>query len=109
MANYICHVLKRVGRKKQTPSATTLRSAEKLLNYIKDINLERPGNFLPTPAKSLYILWSVQDWEFHMECIKNGRIIYMFCKNGFEKARGSDPVDKFIPQLEKYLIEGVSA
>jgi hypothetical protein len=99
-------VLKRVGRKKQTPSATTLRSAEQLLNYI---NLERPGNFLPTPAKSLYILWSVQDWEFHMECIKNGRIIYMFCKNGFEKARGSDPVDKFIPQLEKYLIEGVSA
>jgi hypothetical protein len=99
--------LTKADKKYPAPGAITLRNAEKLLNYIEDINLERPGKFMPTPSQSLYILWSVEDWEFHMECIKNGSILYMFCKDGCEKARGTYPVDKFIPQLERYLLMGI--
>jgi len=86
------------------PNAVTLQSAEKLLQYIQDINLEGPGKFLPTPSDSLYLLWNVEDWEFHIECIKNGNIIYTFSKDGRKEASGSYPVDEFIPQLEKYLL-----
>ena len=99
--------LTKVDKTHPAPNAIALKSSEKLLHYIEDINLERTGKFEPTPSQSLYILWNVQDWEFHMECIKNGSILYMFCKDGCEKARGSYSVDEFIPQLERYLLMGV--
>jgi hypothetical protein len=89
-------------------SAITLQNAEKLLNYIEDINLERTGKFVPTPSQSLYILWNVEDWEFHIECIKNGSIVYTFCKDGNEEVSGADSLDQFIPQLERYLLKGVA-
>jgi hypothetical protein len=89
-------------------SAITLKNAEKLMNYIDDINLERPERFMPTPAQSLYILWSVEDWEFHMECVKNGSILYTFRKGGLEEASGNYSVDEFIPQLERYLLLGIA-
>ena len=97
-----------VSKKYPAPNAITLQSAEKLLNYIEDINLERTGKFVPTASQSLYMLWSVEDWEFHMECIKNGSILYNFRKGGNEEASGSYPVDKFIAQLERYLLIGVA-
>lgn len=100
-------VLTKVSREYPIPNAVTLRNAERLLNYIDDINVDRPRKFEPTPSQSLYILWNVEDWEFHIECIKNGRVIYFFCKDGYEEASGSDSVDEFIPQLEKYLLKGV--
>src|SRR5258708_37204074 len=89
------------------PNAITLQNAEKLLNYIEDINLERTSRCMPTPSQSLYILWSVEDWEFHMECIKNGRVLYTFRKGGREEAKGSYLLDQFIPQLERYLLIGI--
>ena len=99
--------LTQVSKKYPAPNAITLRSAEKLLNYIEDINLERTGQFVPTASQSLYMLWSVEDWEFHMECIKNGSILFTFRKGGNEEAHGSYPVDKFIAQLEMYLLKGM--
>jgi hypothetical protein len=99
--------LTKVDQEHPIPNAITLQTAEKLLNYMEDINLERTGKFVPTPSQGLYILWSVEDWEFHMECIKNGRILYTFRKGGFEEASGSYSVDEFIPQLERYLLKGV--
>jgi hypothetical protein len=90
------------------PTDVTLQSAEKLLNYIEDINLERTGKITPTPSQSLFVKWNVEDWEFYMECIKNGRIRYIFRKGGHEEVSGNDPVEKFIPQLERYLLIGVA-
>jgi hypothetical protein len=90
------------------PNAITLQNAEKLLNYIEDINLENTSRFLPTPSQSLYILWSVEDWEFHMECVKNGSILYTFRKAGHEEARGAYPLDQFLSQLERYLLIGMA-
>jgi len=90
------------------PNAIALQNAEKLLNYIEDINLERTGKFVPTQSQGLYMLWSIEDWEFHMECIKNGNILYAFVKNGCKEASGSYPIDEFIPQLERYLLIGVA-
>ena len=89
------------------PNDIVRDNAEKVLNYIEDINLERSGKFVPTATESLYMLWNVEDWEFHMECAKNGRVIYNFCKSGNERASGSQPVDKFINYLQGYLLMGV--
>ena len=49
--------------------------------------------------------------EFHIPnaiILKNGKILYTFRKGGYEKASGSYPLDKFIPQLERYLLIGNS-
>ncbi len=100
--------LTNVDHEYPTLTDITLTNAEKLLNYIEDINLERPERFVPTPSQSLYILWSVEDWEFHMECIKNGSILYTFRKGGFEEASGNNTVEDFIPQLERYLLLGMA-
>jgi len=86
------------------PNAMMLQNAEKLLNYIDDINLERTGKFEATPAESLYLLWNAEDLEFHFECLKNGKILYTFRKGGYGKASGSNTIDEFIPTLESYLL-----
>jgi hypothetical protein len=100
--------LSKANQKYAAPDAIALQSAEKLLHYIDDVNLERTGKFTPTPVQSLFVLWNVEDWEFHMECIRNGSVLYTFSQAGIEKASGSYPVDEFIPQLEQYLLIGVA-
>jgi hypothetical protein len=89
-------------------NAVTLHNAELLLTYIEDLNLARTGIFMPTPAQSLYIMWSVNSWEFHMECIKSGNILYAFNHAGKEEISGTKPVDEFILQLETYLLKSMS-
>lgn len=81
-----------------------LKNAEILLNYIEDINLERTGKFEVTPADSLYLLWNVEEWDFHIECLKNGRILFTFRKNGYGVIYGSNTLNQFITLLEKYLL-----
>ena len=79
-------------------------NAEKVLNYIEDINLEHNLSFKPTMAGSLAIAWKIGDWEYQMECVKNGYIIYTFTKNDYQLASGCELYDDFIPQFEKYLL-----
>lgn len=86
------------------PDAVMLQNAELLLNYVDDINLERSGRFEQTPADSLYLLWTVEDLEFHMECLRDSRILYTFRKNGYGMANGCVTIDKFIPMLQDYLL-----
>jgi hypothetical protein len=97
-------ILNSTGPEFFTPNAMMLQNAEKLLNYIDDINLERTGKFETTPAESLYLLWNAENLEFHFECLKNGRILYTFRKSGYGKASGSSTIDEFIPMLENYLL-----
>lgn len=86
------------------PNTMMLRSAGKVLDYLDDLNLPRTSKFELTPADSLYLLWDVQDLEFHFECLKNGRILYTFRTNGYGKASGFSTIDEFIPMLENYLL-----
>ncbi len=79
-------------------------NAEKVLNYIEDINLERNVRFCPSPYGGLLVSWKIGDWEYQMECVKNGYIIYTFTKGEYEKASGCALFDDFIPQFEKYLL-----
>jgi hypothetical protein len=86
------------------PGDIAQSSAERVLNYIEDINLEKNIRFRPTLSGSLFLAWNVGDWEYDMECVKNGYIIYSFIKCGYEKASGCVSFDDFIPQFEKYLL-----
>ncbi|ASU35556.1 hypothetical protein [Mucilaginibacter xinganensis] len=97
-----------VGADLFKPNSVMLQNAELLLNYIDDINLERPGKFELTAADSLYLLWNAEGLEFHLECLKNGRIFYTFRKGGYGNATGSATIDEFIPMLESYLLIGIS-
>jgi hypothetical protein len=89
------------------PNAGMLQNAEALLNYIDDINLEGTGKFEPTPAESLYLLWSAEDLEFHLECLSDGRILYTFRKGGYGRANGCLSIDQFIPVLQDYLLMSI--
>jgi len=104
MCPEINSVLKNSGNEFAALNGIALQNAEKLLNYIDDINLERKTKFELTPADSLYLLWKVEDWEFHIECLKSGKISYTFRKGRFGKACGSSRLNDFIPYLEKYLL-----
>jgi hypothetical protein len=86
------------------PNEIVRDNAEKVLNYIEDINLEHEVRFRPTLAGSLCITWKIGDWEYQMECVKNGYIIFTFTKGEYEKASGCELFDDFIPQFEKYLL-----
>ena len=86
------------------PVPAVLQNAEKLLDYMEDINLERNEKFVFTPAESLYVSYNVGDWEFHMECIKNGKILYTFRKGWYGIDYGSCQIERFLPKLEKYLL-----
>ena len=88
-------------------SVLTRQNADRVLAYIDDLNLERTGIFMPTPAQSLYIMWSVDNWEFHMECMQSGKILYTFNNAGKEETSGTKPVDEFIGQLESYLLKSI--
>jgi|ERR1700743_2006747 hypothetical protein len=86
------------------PNHIARENAERVLNYIGDINLEKNIRFKPTLSGSLFMNWNIGDWEYDMECAKNGYIIYSFLKGGYEKASGCELFDDFIPQFEKYLL-----
>jgi len=86
------------------PNDIAQSNAERVLNYIDDINLEKNIRFRPTSAGSLFMAWNIGDWEYDMECVKNGYIIYTFTKDGYQKASGCELFDDFIPQFEKYLL-----
>jgi hypothetical protein len=89
------------------PAPAVLRNAERILNYMDDIYLERTGKFEHTPAESLYIMWSLEGLEFHIECLKNGRILYTFRKGVSGKAFGSVAINQFMLRLENYLLAGI--
>ena len=100
----ITAVLSRSNPYNPNPGNIAQDNAEKVLNYIEDINLERNVRIKPTLAGSFSIAWKIGDWEYRMECVKNGYIIYTFTKGEYEKASGCVLYDDFIPQFEKYLL-----
>lgn len=103
----IAAVLKNMDDEDNFPNYITIANAEILLHYIEDINIHRNNRFELTPADSLYLLWQVGQWEIHMECLKNGKILYTFRKSGYCKATGTAFVGQFIKLLEKYLLTGI--
>ena len=104
MHPYITEVLNGVNPFDLKTSDIARYNAEKVLNYIEDINLERNVRFKPGPYGGVSIAWKIGDWEYQMECVKNGYIIYIFTKGEYEKASGCELFDDFIPQFEKYLL-----
>ena len=100
----ITAVVNNVAPYSPVPNYVAQYNAEKVLTYIDDLNLERDIRFRSTSAGSFFMAWTVGDWEYDMECVKNGYIVYMFTKNGYEKASGCELFDDFIPQFEKYLL-----
>jgi hypothetical protein len=100
----ITAVLNKANPYTPKPNDVAQHNAEMVLNYIEDINLERNLRFRPTQSGSLFIAWKIGDWDYQMECVKNGYIIYTFTKAGYEKASGCVLFDEFIPQFEKYLL-----
>jgi hypothetical protein len=104
MQAQITHVLNGVNTLELTPSDIVRNNAEKVLIYIEDINLEHNVRFSHSPYGALSIGWKIGDWEYQMECVKNGYIIYTFTKGEYEKASGCELFDDFIPQFEKYLL-----
>jgi hypothetical protein len=100
----ISAVISKVSPYTPKPNEVAQDNAEKVLNYIEDINLEHDLRFRPTLAGSLSLAWRIGDWEYQMDFVKNGYIIYSFTKSEYEKASGCETFDDFIPQFEKYLL-----
>ena len=100
-------ILNNLDAEHPVPAAIVLQNAERILNYMDDIYVERTEKFEYTPAESLYIMWNVEGLEFHIECLKNGSILYTFRKGGNEKSFGSSNIYEFIPRLERYLLMGI--
>jgi len=89
------------------PSSVVLKNAESILNYMDDIYVERRGKFEHTPAESLYIMWAVEGLEFHIECLKNGLILYTFRRGRLGKLYGSGTIREFMLVLQGYLLAGI--
>ena len=100
-------ILNNLSSEYPVPAAVVLQNAARILNYIDDIYLERTGKFEHTPAESLFIMWQLGGLEFHIECLKNGRILYTFRKGASGIAFGSDSIDKFMLRLENYLLASI--
>jgi len=104
MHTQITELVRVAGTYHMVPNDIAQNNAEKVLDYIDDLNLERNIRFRPTQSGSLFMAWNIGDWEYDMECVKNGYIIFTFTKSGYEKASGCVLFDDFIPQFEKYLL-----
>jgi len=89
------------------PSPAVLQNAARILDYMDDIYVERKGKFEPTAAESLYIMWNVEGLEFHIECLKNGAILYTFRKGKLGKMYGSANIDYFLLLIRNYLLAGI--
>lgn len=100
-------ILRKLHKEGIVINEVALYNAHKLLNYIEDINLERKNKFELTPADSLYLLWEVDKWEIHIECLDCGKILYTFRRNGVSKAFGKLLLNDFINLLERYLLTGI--
>jgi hypothetical protein len=100
-------VLKNAGNEDNALNPIAIANAEKLLNYIEDINLQRKGRFELTPADSLYLLWQIDKMEIHIECLSNGKVSYTFRNKGRSHSSGISSVYEFIYLLERYLLTGI--
>ena len=105
----IDEILNNLDLEYPVPLPAVLNNAERILNYMDDIYVERSGKFEHTPAESLYIMWSMEGLEFHIECLKNGDIMYTFRKGNMGKLYGSVTIDEFMPLLQSYLLAGIYA
>jgi hypothetical protein len=103
----IDEILNNLDLEYPVPSPFVLKNAERILNYMDDINIERTGKFEHTPAESLYIFWNVEGLDFHIECLKNGAIRYTFRKGLLGNSYGTETIDEFIPILQNYLLAGI--
>jgi hypothetical protein len=101
------NILNNLDPEYPVPTPLVLQNAERILNYMDDIYIKRTGKFEHTPAESLYIMWNLAGLEFHIECLKNGRILYTFRKGASGKTFGSVAIDKFMLRLEGYLLAGI--
>jgi hypothetical protein len=101
-------ILNHLNMEYPVPSLEALKNAERILNYMDDIYVERRSKFEYTPAESFYIMWNVEGIEFHIECLKNGLILYTFRKRRLESVYGSRTIDEFMPLLQGYLLAGIS-
>lgn len=89
------------------PSDVILQNVRKVCSYISDINFGKNRKFELTSAETLYILWEVDDLEFHIEFLANGTILYTYRKCGYGKASGLTPADAFLPILQDHLMQGI--
>lgn len=89
------------------PMPVVLKNAERILNYMDDIYVERRGRFEHTPAESLYINWALEGLDLHIECLKNGDIMYTFRKGKTGKQYGTATIGEFMPLLQSYLLAGI--
>jgi hypothetical protein len=103
----IDEILNNLDLEYPVPSRAVLNNAERILNYMDDIYVERRGKFEHTPAESLYIMWAVEGLEFHIECLKNGLIQYTFRRGRLGKLYGSGTIQEFMPLLQGYLLAGI--
>jgi hypothetical protein len=90
------------------PSPEVLNNAARILTYMDDIYVERTGKFEHTPAESLYIRWDVEGVEFHIECLKNGLVLYTFRKGKLGNLFGTIAIDLFMPLMQYYLLAGIN-
>jgi hypothetical protein len=107
MHSEIYDILNNLDLEYPVPSPLVLKNAERILNYMDDIYVERHGKFEHTPAESLYIMWAVEGLELHIECLKNGLILYTFRKGRLGKLYGSGTIREFMPLLQGYLLAGI--
>ena len=103
----IDEILNNLDLEYPVPYPAVLNNAARILDYMDDIYVERRGKFEHTPAESLYIMWNVEGLEFHIECLKNGLILYTFRKGRLGKLYGSATIDEFMPMLQGYLLAGI--
>ena len=89
------------------PAPVVLNNAARILNYMDDIYVERTTRFEHTPAESLYIMWNLEGLEFHIECLKNGAILYTFRKGKLGKMYGTANIDYFLLLIRNYLLAGI--
>src|ERR1700733_5914708 len=103
----IVEILNNLNLEYPVPSQAMLTNAAHILNYMDDIYVERRGKFEQTPAESLYIMWAVEGMEFHIECLKNGLMLYTFRKGRLGKLYGSGTINEFMLLLQGYLLAGI--
>jgi hypothetical protein len=52
-------------------------------------------------------MWNLEGLEFHIECLKNGAILYTFRKGKLGKMYGTANIDYFLLLIRNYLLAGI--